>query len=170
VLHPGAAAAARRWPAQRWAQVARTLLDRGHPVVLTGSTDERARCQRIADDATGSGGTQPAVLAGRTSVAELAALVAHADVVISNDTGVAHLATTYETASVVIFGPTPPDEWGPPPTGPHLALWSGRRGDPHGATAFSGLLEIEVGQVLGAALGLLANGLRLPVAATVEAG
>jgi ADP-heptose:LPS heptosyltransferase len=77
--------------------------------------------------------------------------VAHAGRVLCGDTGVAHLATAYGTPSVVLFGPTPPSEWGPPPGRTrHRVLWSGGRGDPHAATPDAGLLAITVDDVLGA--------------------
>jgi ADP-heptose:LPS heptosyltransferase len=70
---------------------------------------------------------------------------------VCGDTGVAHLATAFGTPSVVLFGPTPPSEWGPPPNRPrHQVLWAGRRGDPHGQSPDAGLLAIEVPDVLGA--------------------
>ncbi|MEU7572589.1 glycosyltransferase family 9 protein [Micromonospora sp. NPDC049240] len=112
VLHPGSKVPAKRWPAARFAGLARVLTARGHRVVLTGSADERALAARVARDA----GLPPtAVLAGRTGLTELAALVADARVVVSGDTGVAHLATGYRTASVVLFGPVSAALWGPPP-------------------------------------------------------
>jgi uncharacterized protein YjbJ (UPF0337 family) len=67
------------------------------------------------------------------------------------DTGVAHLATAYRTPSVVLFGPTPPGEWGPPPDRPqHRVLWRGGRGDPHADAPDPGLLAIAVEDVLAA--------------------
>jgi ADP-heptose:LPS heptosyltransferase len=81
---------------------------------------------------------------------ELAALVADARLVVSGDTGIAHLATAFVTPSVVLFGPTPPFTWGPPGSGPHVALWAGRLGDPHGQTIDPGLLAITVDDVLAA--------------------
>ncbi|MEU3453642.1 glycosyltransferase family 9 protein [Micromonospora sp. NPDC006766] len=111
VLHPGSKIHAKRWPAERFAALARALTDRGHRVVLTGTADERDLAGRVARAA----GLPPdAVLAGRTGLADLAALVADARLVVSGDTGVAHLATGYGTASVVLFGPVPPARWGPP--------------------------------------------------------
>jgi ADP-heptose:LPS heptosyltransferase len=71
--------------------------------------------------------------------------------VVCGDTGVAHLATAYRVPSVVLFGPTPPQEWGPPPDRPwHTVLWAGGRGDPHAAEPDPGLLAIEVADVLAA--------------------
>jgi ADP-heptose:LPS heptosyltransferase len=96
----------------------------------------------------GSGVT---VLAGETDLLGLAATIAHAGRVVCGDTGVAHLATAYGTPSVVLFGPTPPSEWGPPPDRPrHQALWAGGRGDPHADTPDPGLLAITVQDVLDA--------------------
>ena len=123
VLHPGSKAPAKRWPPGRYAALARTLTARGHRVVLTGSARERDTVARVAAEA----GLPPdAVFAGRTDVAGLAALVAGARLVVSGDTGVAHLATGYRTPSVVLFGPVPPSRWGPPPERRrHRVLWAG---------------------------------------------
>jgi ADP-heptose:LPS heptosyltransferase len=147
VVHPGAASAARRWPAERWAAVARAEHAGGRAVVLTGSASERALAEHVAREA---GLPASAVLAGRTTLLELAALVAEAGRVACGDTGVAHLATAVSTPSVVLFGPTPPSEWGPPADGPHCVLWMGRSGDPHGAECDPGLLEIGVRDVVDA--------------------
>ncbi|RQX18189.1 glycosyl transferase [Micromonospora ureilytica] len=123
LLHPGSKIPAKRWPAERFAALARALTDQGHRVLLTGSADERALAARVAGAA---GLTSDAVLAGRTDLGALAALVADARLVVSGDTGVAHLATGYGTPSVVLFGPVPPAHWGPPPDRPrHRVLWAG---------------------------------------------
>jgi ADP-heptose:LPS heptosyltransferase len=125
VLHPGTKLAVKRWPADRFAALARRLAERGHRVVITGSADERELAGWVAYRA---GLAPEAVLAGRTDLGELAALVAYARLVVSNDTGVAHLATAYGTASVVLFGPVSPARWGPPADRPrHRVLWAGDR-------------------------------------------
>jgi ADP-heptose:LPS heptosyltransferase/uncharacterized protein YjbJ (UPF0337 family) len=145
VIHPGAASQARRWPPERWAAVARAAP--GH-VVITGGPEERELALEIALRA---GLPQAVVLAGRTDLLTLAAVVAEAARVVCGDTGVAHLATAYRTPSVVLFGPTPPGEWGPPAgRGEHRILWAGRRGDPHAHTPDPGLLTITVDDVLTA--------------------
>jgi ADP-heptose:LPS heptosyltransferase len=148
LLHPGAASPARRWPAKRWAAVARAERRRGREVVLTGGPAEAELARRIADAAD----LPPrAVAAGRTDVVQLAALVAGAARVVCGDTGVAHLATALRTPSVVLFGPTAPSAWGPPPDRPwHRAIWRGRSGDPHGDCTHPGLLEIDPADVLAA--------------------
>jgi ADP-heptose:LPS heptosyltransferase len=154
VVHPGAMAPARRWPAERFAAIVAWLAASGHRVAITGSTPERGLAEEIARRAeTGPGAVT--VLAGRTTIVQLAALVAAATLVIAGDTGVAHLATAYGTPSVVLFGPTPPSAWGPLTGGPHRVLWAGRRGDPRGSTVDPGLLAIGPGDVQTAAQDLL---------------
>jgi len=152
VVHPGAASAARRWPPERFAAVARAERDAGREVVVTGSPAEAERAHRVA---RGAGLASEAVLAGRTDLLELAGVVAGADRVVCGDTGVAHLATAFGTPSVVLFGPTSPRYWGPPAGRPwHRALWKGRTGDPHAAGVDPGLLDISVADVLEALRGL----------------
>jgi len=156
VVHPGAASAARRWPPERFAAVARAERRAGRDVVVTGSSGEVELGRAVARDA---GLSSKAVLAGRTGLLELAAVVAAADRVVCGDTGVAHLATAFGTPSVVLFGPTSPREWGPPAErSRHRTLWTGRTGDPHAAETDPGLLEIAVADVLEALRGLPGRG------------
>jgi ADP-heptose:LPS heptosyltransferase len=148
VIHPGAADPARRWPAPRFAAVARAERAAGRRVVVTGGAPESGLAGRVARAA----GLEAAdVLAGRTTLLELAAVVAAAGRVVCGDTGVAHLATAFGTPSILLFGPTPPDQWGPPrdPQSQewHRVLWAGHRGDPHGAAPDPGLLAITVDDV-----------------------
>nr|WP_198423484.1 glycosyltransferase family 9 protein [Microlunatus antarcticus] len=154
VVHVGAAYGSRSWPAERFAAVARTLTAAGHRVVLTGSAAEQERAGAIA---VAAGLPQGADLAGRTGLAELAALVADAALVVTVDTGAAHLATAYGTPSVVLFGPAPVARWGPPPGGPHVVLTDERvrRGDVFAPEPDPALLAVTVDDVLGAAERLL---------------
>jgi ADP-heptose:LPS heptosyltransferase len=148
VVHPGASSGARRWPAHRFAAVARAEHRAGRKVLVTGDTAERRLAEEVA---IGAGLTEDAVLAGRTDVGALAAMVAAAARVVCGDTGIAHLATALGTPSVVLFGPTSPARWGPPPDRvAHVALWAGSVGDPHGRQPDEGLLRIDVGTVLAA--------------------
>jgi ADP-heptose:LPS heptosyltransferase len=147
VIHPGAASPARRWPPERFAAVAAAEQAAGRPVVVTGSPGERPIALEVAARA---GVPRRRVIAGHTSLLQLAAVVAGAGRLVSGDTGVAHLATALSTPSVVLFGPVPPSHWGPPPGPAHVALWAGSRGDPHGARPDPGLLQIAVDDVLSA--------------------
>jgi ADP-heptose:LPS heptosyltransferase len=151
VVHPGAGARARRWPAARWAAVARAERERGRRVVVTGSASERRLANAIAE-AAGLGAR--ACLAGELDVRDLAAVVHRAGRIVCGDTGVAHLASAYGTPSVVLFGPTSPARWGPPSRPRHRVLWAGRAGDPHGNVVDPGLLEISTADVIRALDGL----------------
>ena len=151
LLHPGAAAPARRWPAASFAAVGQRLAAGGHVVQITGSMTERDLASRVAHLA---GLPREHVLAGRTSLAGLAALTASARLVISGDTGMAHLASAYARPSVTLCGPVPPSEWGPPRHPRHQALWRaapGYRGDPHGPRIDPALRAITVDAVCQAA-------------------
>jgi ADP-heptose:LPS heptosyltransferase len=146
IVHPGSKSPQRRWPAHRFAEVARRLSADGHHVVVTGSPDERDLAVSLARHA---GLPEDRVLAGRTDIATMAALVTAARLVVCGDTGMAHLATGYGVPSVVLFGPVPPTRWGPPPNRPqHRALW-------HPTTYSPALLEVGVPEVLAAAAEVL---------------
>lgn len=156
IVHPGAGAAARRWPPARWAQVASRLTygssHGGHPVLVTGSASERPLAAFVA----GAAGLPPAsVLAGQLDLGGLAALTADAALVLSGDTGMAHLAAAFGTPAVTLAGPTPPALWGPPPRPWHRVLWPGDAGgpigDPHGLVPDPRLLAIDPAEVTAAA-------------------
>ncbi|MGH8902465.1 MAG: glycosyltransferase family 9 protein, partial [Egibacteraceae bacterium] len=152
LLHPGAAFPARRWPAERWAAVAHAEQASGRPVVITGGPDEAGLAEQVA---CAAGLAPGAVMAGRTGLLELAALVAVAGRIVCGDTGVAHLATATRTPSVVLFGPTDPARWGPSVDRPlHCTLWAGQTGDPYAQRPDPGLLRISVDDVLDALTGL----------------
>jgi ADP-heptose:LPS heptosyltransferase len=156
VLHPGSNEPARRWPEERFTEVAARLHRDGHRVVVTGSTVDEGRARRIA---AGAGLPPESVLAGRTGLGELAALIAAARLVVSGDTGAAHLATGYGTRSVVLFGPVPPQRWGPPRRRPqHRVLYRGGE-----------LSAITVDEVLAAARQAAKVPVRLRAAAPATA-
>ncbi|PPI22961.1 glycosyl transferase [Rathayibacter sp. AY1B1] len=147
VVHIGAFYGSREWPEERFAAVARSLAAEGHRVVYTGGANEADRARRVAELA-GTG----EVLAGVLALSEFAAVVAAAEVVVTVDTGAAHLASAYGIPSVVIFGPAPPEAWGPPASGPHRVLTDAslRRGDVFSAEPDPALLAVQVDDVLAA--------------------
>jgi ADP-heptose:LPS heptosyltransferase len=150
LVHPGAAFGAKRWSADRFAAVAAALESRGGRVLVTGSAAERG----LADEVAARAGLPPErVLAGGTDLGQLCDLVSVASLVVSGDTGIAHLASAYATPSVVLFGPVDPTQWGPPADGPHRALTDPavRRGEPFAAEPDPALLAVGVDDVLEAA-------------------
>jgi ADP-heptose:LPS heptosyltransferase len=153
VLHPGAASGARQWPPDRWATVARTLARYGFRIVLTGSMAESHLCRivahRVEVGCINTSGSLPLV--------ELATVVASARLLLSGDTGVAHLATALGCPSVTLFGPTPPDRWGPLiDRDLHRVLYAGQGvGNPHADETDPALLRITVPEVVAAALSVI---------------
>jgi ADP-heptose:LPS heptosyltransferase len=148
VVHPGAFYGSRRWPVERFGSVIRGLRERGHRVVVTGSAAERDRAIAVA---AAGGMDESDVLAGRLALDESAAVVAAARILVSADTGAAHLASAYATPSVVLFGPAPASEWGPPP-GPHIVLTDAslRRGETFAEEPDPALLAVSDVDVLAA--------------------
>jgi ADP-heptose:LPS heptosyltransferase len=106
VLHPGASVPARAWSPHRAAAAVEALTAAGHRVVLTGGPAEAALTAAV-----GGPGTD---LGGRTSFAELAAVLAGADAVVVGNTGPAHLAAAVGTPVVSLFAPVvPAARWAP---------------------------------------------------------
>jgi ADP-heptose:LPS heptosyltransferase len=109
VVHAGASEPRRRWPIVSFAAAADHLAGRGLAVVTTGTEGER-----VVTASLGAAMTAPVVdLAGRTSLGALALLVSRARLVLTNDTGVSHVAAGVRTPSVVIFSGSEPDRWAP---------------------------------------------------------
>jgi ADP-heptose:LPS heptosyltransferase len=152
VIHPGAAFPARRWPPERFAAVAAALHDAGHEIVITGDRNEVELARSVA---SGAGLSESCVLAGTLGLLGLVALVSDCRLLICGDTGVGHIATATGAPSVLLFGPTPPNRWGPRGRGPHIAIWAGDKGDPHAERPHRGLLLITVPRVLDATHTLL---------------
>lgn len=101
VLHPGAAAGARRWPVEHHAEVARLLVAAGRRVVVTGGPDERALTADVA-------GPHALDLGGATTLAELAGVLRGAAAVVVGNTAAAHLAAAVGTPVVSLFAPVVP--------------------------------------------------------------
>ncbi|SFF59105.1 ADP-heptose:LPS heptosyltransferase [Actinacidiphila alni] len=149
VVHPGANAAARRWPAWRYAAVVRQLRAAGLRVVVSGGPGDGPTLDEVGERAWLTGED----FAYDLPFARFAALVAHAAVFVSADTGPAHLAVAYGTPSVTLFGPVAPRLWGPPPDKRHTVLWhEGAPGDPNGRRPDRSLLRVRVAEVVDAAL------------------
>jgi lipopolysaccharide heptosyltransferase II len=109
VVHPGSQLPSRRWPAQRFAEVADLLTKHGLAVVLTGSASEIELTQHVAAAMQ----TPSLNLAGLTTLWSLGALVEQATVVLCNDTGISHVAAALGTPSVVVSSGGDASRWAP---------------------------------------------------------
>jgi ADP-heptose:LPS heptosyltransferase len=114
VVHPGASVPARAWAPQRHAELVRALAGEGRHVVVTGEPAEVALTARVA----GPPQRHVTDLGGRTSLGELAHVLAGAQAVVVGNTGPAHLAAAVGTPIVSTFAPTVPAvrwrPWGVP--------------------------------------------------------
>lgn len=121
-LHAGATCSSRRWPAERFAAVAAALVADGWRVALTGVPAERG----VVDDvlaalppgAVTASGPGVVDLCGRTGLGGFAALLTGAALLLTNDTGAAHVASALAVPSVVVFLSGDPRRWAAPPVGP----------------------------------------------------
>lgn len=96
---------AKRWPADRYAALADKLIESaGADVLLIGAADELDVSLEVKSQMR----QQPLMLTGRTSLDEVVAILSLASVLITNDTGPAHIAAALERPTLVIFGPTDP--------------------------------------------------------------
>ena len=110
---------AKRWPAERYAALAGALHARdGLPVALLGSKQEAEQCEQIAAAARGA----CVVLAGKTSLDEAIALIGAARGVVSNDSGLMHVAAAFGVPQVAVFGSTSPVHT-PPHNARAQVLW-----------------------------------------------
>jgi lipopolysaccharide heptosyltransferase II len=110
VLHPGANWPHKRWPIERFGELGRRLAQEQQArVLITGAPEDVPLAQQLAPALKGAA----AVLAGRTSFRQLGACLEHADLLISNDTGVLHVAGALGRPLVALYGPTSPALTGP---------------------------------------------------------
>src|SRR5207237_8452847 len=85
------------------AAVARYFLEEGFAVALAGTKRDEARCRQIAAAAPGA-----CDLSGKTTPAELAALIERSEICVTNDSGAMHVAASLGKPTVSLFGPTNP--------------------------------------------------------------
>ncbi len=108
VLVPGTIWETKHWTIDGFAGVARHFLREGFAVALAGTKRDEARCQQIAAAAPGT-----CDFCGKTTPADLAALIQRAEVAVTNDSGSMHVAAALDKPMVSVFGPTNPVHIGP---------------------------------------------------------
>ncbi len=150
LLNPGAGWGAKRWPAERYGEVAKEIASHGLKPLINFGPGEEDLAQTVQ---RASNGRAEMV---SSSLAQLIALTRRASLFIGGDTGPLHLAAALSVPVVAIFGPTDPARNGPFGTNsvvlrsPSSQTSHKRRPQPE-----EGLLEITVDQVITAARQLL---------------
>jgi ADP-heptose:LPS heptosyltransferase len=100
---------AKRWPSERYAELARGLISRGLSPVIVGGTDATGIARQISEAAPGT-----VDLTGRTSFGQLAAIARRAQLAVGNDTGPTHLISLAGCPTLALFGAVSrPEKTGP---------------------------------------------------------
>jgi heptosyltransferase-3 len=110
-LHPTSRWLFKCWPADKMAQLADTLAERGLGIVLTAAPDARERA--MIDDIRATVRSPVVDLSGQLSLKEMAALATHARLFVGVDSAPMHIAAAMGTPTVALFGPSGEIEWGP---------------------------------------------------------
>ena len=109
-INVGASKPPNRWVPERFAQLARSLAEGGHPIVLTGGPEDR---DWAAAACAAADGARVRDLVGRTSIPQLVALYRRLSLYVGCDTGPMHLAAACDVRCVALFGPADPARTGP---------------------------------------------------------
>jgi len=110
VIQPGAGALVKLWRAEGFAQVGDRLVERYRArLLITGSSQEKGLAREIANHMR----TEPVIAAGQTTLGQMAALMAHATLVIGVDSGPLHLAVAQGVPTIHLYGPVDHRTFGP---------------------------------------------------------
>lgn len=106
VIAPTSRWAGKRWPADRFASVARALLDSGRldALAIVGGRDERGQCEPVLDLCVSD--RRAVDLVGKTSIAGLMGVIERSGLVLANDSAALHMAVGFDRPLVALFGPT----------------------------------------------------------------
>jgi len=150
LINPGAGWGAKRWPAERYAEVAQGLIARGCRVLVNAGPGEETLAGFVASQTGGS------ALSLTCSLAQLIAITRRIALAVAGDTGPLHLACALGRPVVGIYGPTDPSRNGPFGTRfKVLRSPQSRRDHSRHEAPEAGLLTIEPGDVLRAVDALL---------------
>lgn len=110
ILCPGAEfGPAKQWPSESYAEVANTMLSQGWQVIIMGSKADQKTGQNIINAVNKEQQLNCFDITGQTKLEEAIDILATADHVISNDSGLMHLAAALQRPLIAIYGPTSPD-------------------------------------------------------------
>ena len=109
IVSPGARSQSKRWDKQRFSRLCKMFIQQGWQVVLVGDTADQLICSYIQEDCGG----KILDLSGKTTIGQLAALLISAQLLITNDSAVMHLASYLNIPVAAIFGPTDEVKYAP---------------------------------------------------------
>lgn len=119
VLNPGGNWDLKRWPAANFAELGDKLAELfGAQILITGAEKD----VELGDSISGMMKHNPVVTCGKTTLRQLAAVLKHADLVISNDSGPMHIAVSQGVKTIALFGPTDPKVTGPYGDGRYVVI------------------------------------------------
>lgn len=108
-IHPGSRGAWRQWPVQHFAALGDFCAENGYQVLVTGTNDERS----IVESVISHMHRDAVNIAGKTSLGAIGVLIRDAAMLMSNCTGVSHIAAAFKTPSIVLSMDGEPQRWGP---------------------------------------------------------
>lgn len=108
-IHPGSRGSWRQWPVEYFAALADYCIEQQLPVVITGTSDEEVIVNKVMNIMK----HQAINAAGKTSLGAVGVLIKNAFGLISNCTGVSHMASAFQTPSVVVSMDGEPERWAP---------------------------------------------------------
>jgi heptosyltransferase-2 len=158
-IAPGARWATKRWPAERFAEVADALAAEGYAIVLCGGPSDRDAFAAFRAAARARVAADLSFL----PIDALAAAIGRVRLLVSCDSGPVHLAAAVGTPALALFGPTSAARWGPPPPGRALSMGlacspcSNHGGDYCPEGHHRCLADLATDAVLSAARGMLAR-------------
>lgn len=117
-IHPGSRGAWRQWPPEFFARLADMAAENGFTPVITGTSEEMS----IVEQTTAHMTSLPVIAAGKTSLGAVAVLIKESAALISNCTGVSHIASALKTPGVIISLDGEPERWGPQDKSLHYVI------------------------------------------------
>lgn len=118
IIHPGSRGVSRQWNPENFAAIGDYCFENGLQVVITGTRDE----MEIVENVLRRMKNKPIIAAGKTSLGAVAVLIKHAAALVSNCTGVSHIAAALKTKSIVISLDGEPYRWAPLNMSMHISI------------------------------------------------
>ncbi|MDB5250263.1 MAG: glycosyl transferase family 9 [Segetibacter sp.] len=109
IIHPGSRGVSRQWHPANFAAIGDQCYKKGLQVVITGTPDEMDIVENVRQHMK----HEPIVAAGKTTLGAVAVLIKNAAALVSNCTGVSHIAAALKTKSIVLSLDGEPHRWGP---------------------------------------------------------